>query len=167
MKKKLQLKTSGDCNKLSQVAPVFAAWAHFEIWAQKFFSFWGFFFRKNVFTQWISNCCRKVLCSKHRENLNDWYVRKHDGRLGTYSACLFRLLVCVPAISVREVFLCWTGDTYMHWCQLEKLNSTTPTEAATVHTSCAYFWWMFSLHTLADEAKIPLLFFSHECFTEM
>ena len=32
-----------------------------------------------------------------------------------------------------------------------KINSTT----TTVHISWAYFWWMFSLHTLAEEAKIP------------
>ena len=47
---------------------------------------------------------------EQRENLNDGYVDKHDCKLGTYSACLFRLFLCMPAISVREVFLCRTGD---------------------------------------------------------
>ena len=48
----------------------------------------------------------------------------------------------MPATSVREVFLCWTGDIKSSYvllvifigASLKKNNATT-----TVHTSCAYF----------------------------
>ena len=47
---------------------------------------------------------KSIVFPEQRENLNDGYVDKHDCKLGTYSACLFRLFLCMPAISVREVF---------------------------------------------------------------
>ena len=54
---------------------------------------------------------KSVCVPEHRQNLNDWYVRKHDCRLLELTVHAFLgLFLCVPAISVREVFVCWAGD---------------------------------------------------------
>ena len=81
---------------------------------------------------------KKCCVPEHRESLNDWYVYKHDCKLGTYSACLFGLFLCVPAISVREVFLCRTGNICIGASLKSKINSitTTVTERGLGLSSC-------------------------------
>ena len=63
-----------------------------------------------------------------------------------YFGCFYK---CLPL--VYERCFC-VGQVIYALVRAWKINSTT----TTVHISWAYFWWMFSLHTLAEAwAKIP------------
>ena len=116
-------------------------------------------FLHNGYQTAAEKCC----VPEHKENLNDWYARKHvhgcklrELTVHAYFGCFYE---CLPL--VYERCFC-VGQVIYALVRAWKINSTT----TAVHISWAYFWWMFSLHTLAEEAKIPLLFFSHQGFTE-
>ena len=130
------------------------------------FVFLFFFPEKMFLNNGYQTAAEKCCVPEHRENLNDWYARKHvhgcklrEITVHAYFGCFHE---CLPLVYER----CFSvGQMIYALVRAWKINSTT----TTVHISWAYFWWMFSesLHTLAEEAKIPWLFFSHECFTEM
>ena len=161
MKKKLQLE---NIRRLWQVISSFLCFCSlstFWILGSEVFFFLVFFSEKMFLHNGYQTAAEKCCVPEHRENLNDWYARKHDCRLleitvHAYLGCFY---ACLPL--VYERCFC-VGQVIYALVRAWKIKSTTPT----VRTTCVYFWWMFSLHTLADEAKIPLLFFSHECFTE-